>query len=146
MQTFIPYMLYEESARCLDRQRLGKQRVEAWQILRNLTGYPDRWRNHPAVKMWKGYESSLAWYGMKICREWINRGYKDSLFLKFLNEFHRLPFSGDPPWLTREFCLSHRSNLLRKFPDYYSKFEWNIPDNIPYIWPTKTIGEINERG
>ena len=53
MQTFLPYPDFAESARCLDRQRLGKQRVETAQILRciveNRTG---GWANHPAVRMW----------------------------------------------------------------------------------------------
>ena len=29
MQTFLPYSNFKKSAKCLDRQRLGKQRVEA---------------------------------------------------------------------------------------------------------------------
>lgn len=33
MQTFLPYPDFARSAACLDRQRLGKQRLEAFQIL-----------------------------------------------------------------------------------------------------------------
>ena len=33
MQTFVPCETYLECARVLDRQRLGKQRVESLQIL-----------------------------------------------------------------------------------------------------------------
>jgi hypothetical protein len=36
MQTFMPYSDFEKTARCLDNKRLGKQRVEAWQILNTL--------------------------------------------------------------------------------------------------------------
>lgn len=36
MQTFIPYTSYDDIANVLDRQRLGKQRVEAYQILKVL--------------------------------------------------------------------------------------------------------------
>jgi hypothetical protein len=50
MQTFLPYSSFEESARILDYRRLGKQRVEAWQILRSLDGITKGWSNHPAVR------------------------------------------------------------------------------------------------
>ena len=74
----------------LDYRRLGKQRVEAYQILNVLSGKGKKnkngtvaWSNHPAVKMWKGYEKALALYGYTMCLEWKYRGYKDSLLQKF---------------------------------------------------------------
>lgn len=36
MQTFLPYEDYEESAKSLDYRRLGKQRVETYQLLKVL--------------------------------------------------------------------------------------------------------------
>jgi len=33
MQTFVPYANFSESAKVLDRQRLGKQRVETLQVM-----------------------------------------------------------------------------------------------------------------
>jgi len=62
MQTFLPYSSFIESVRCLDRQRLGKQRVEALQILNALNGKSKGWTNHPATKMWCGYEEALCLY------------------------------------------------------------------------------------
>ena len=50
----------------LDPLRLGKQRVEALQILRALTVPGYGWRHHPAVKMWAGYEEALVRYGLEI--------------------------------------------------------------------------------
>lgn len=39
-------------------------------------------------------------------------------------------------WLGNEFFHeSHQSNLLRKDYAYYSQFNWNVPDDLPYIWP-----------
>lgn len=32
MNTFLPYPDFQESAKCLDNKRLGKQRIETWQI------------------------------------------------------------------------------------------------------------------
>ena len=54
MQTFLPYADFAETARVLDQRRLGKQRVEALQVLRALfiPGYG--WRHHPVVRMWRG--------------------------------------------------------------------------------------------
>lgn len=38
MQTFLPYADFSMSAKCLDYRRLGKQRVEAMQILNAIRG------------------------------------------------------------------------------------------------------------
>ena len=54
MQTFITSIDFKLCARVLDRQRLGKQRVEVLQILQTLLGESTGWRNHPCVRMWKG--------------------------------------------------------------------------------------------
>ena len=64
MQTFLPHSNFRKTARYLDYRRLGKQRVEAYQILNVLTGKSkgNGWKNHPAVKMWKGYENALKLY------------------------------------------------------------------------------------
>ena len=56
MQTFLPYADFNKSAEVLDNRRLNKQILEGYQILKVL-GNPDPragWRNHPAVKMWRG--------------------------------------------------------------------------------------------
>ncbi len=63
MQTFLPYPDFEASARVLDDRRLGKQRVEALQVLRALTRAQYGWKHHPAVRMWAGHEEALAAYG-----------------------------------------------------------------------------------
>ena len=77
MQTFLPHEDFVESASSLDWRRLGKQRIETKQILLTLTGHSSGWVNHPAVKMWRGHEYSLAFYGCVICEEWRSRGYRD---------------------------------------------------------------------
>jgi hypothetical protein len=38
LQTFVPENTFEHSVRVLDRQRLGKQRVETLQIMKALAG------------------------------------------------------------------------------------------------------------
>ena len=59
-----------ESVKCLDYRRLGKQRVEAMQILKALGNPSYGWQNHPAVKMWRGYEEALKFYMNMCILEW----------------------------------------------------------------------------
>lgn len=138
MQTFLPELTFEASASALDSRRLGKQRVETYQILRTLTGKSDSWKNHPAVKMWRGYETALCAYGLSICEEWrYVRGYKDTCWSKIYDiahEFDDQPYV-TPPWYNSDLVESHRSNLIRKNPEFY-KPKWpDTKENLPYIWP-----------
>ena len=140
MNTFMPYPTLVRSVQCLDMKRLCKQRVEALQIFRIVTGITPNsgWKHHPAVKMWMGYPGPIAHY-MNLCiQEWIHRGYKNTMTLHPLDVY----IMKYPWWLgNKAFHASHRSNLLRKNPVWYSQFGWTDPDNLPYIWPTKE--EIN---
>jgi hypothetical protein len=136
MQTFLPEYSYFETANVLDYRRLGKQRVETKQILMTLLGESKGWRNHPAVKMWAGHEQDLARYGAIICTNWRERGYRDSLLPYFEEKIKVLPKSKRPDWITEELVLSHRSNLIRKFPEHYQKFWPTVPNDLPYIWPS----------
>jgi len=136
MQTFLPYADFAESARCLDRQRLGKQRVEVLQLLKALRDNGG-WANHPAAKMWANNTDALVDYGLTVCVEWISRGYKDTCFAKIL-QYKTVGTKNPelPSWLgDADFHASHRSNLLRKLPAHYSQFGWAEPDSLPYVWP-----------
>lgn len=137
MQTFLPYPSFADSAAVLDRQRLGKQRVETWQILKALTE-GSGWVNHPATRMWRGYPVALAVYGTAMCREWINRGYNDSLLPRFMDAA-AAGRTELPPWVgDTAFHLSHQSNLVRKLPEFYRPLFPDVPDDLPYIWPENT--------
>lgn len=133
MQTFLPYESFKQSFACLDYRRLGKQRVEAMQILKALNNSNYGWQNHPAVKMWRGYEDALKLY-MNLCiDEWIRRGYNNNMERAKLNGL----VESFPPWLGDEkFHASHRSNLIRKDAEYYLKYGWNEPIDLDYVWPT----------
>ena len=128
MQTFLPYESFTKSAQVLDYRRLGKQRVEAKQILQaieNQTG----WKNHPIVKMWTPYTNALKQYANIIITEWIGRGYNNNM------EFYDIDNVEYPDWLGDErFHSSHRANLLRKDFDYYSQFKWRENSESPYVW------------
>lgn len=131
MQTFLPYASFEESARVLDSRRLGKQLVECDQILRALADSSYGWQNHPAVRMWRGYSRALQQYMNMILYEWaIVRGYRSSYTM------HEVALYEPPPWLGDErFHAAHRSNLLRKNPEWYGKFGWTESPDLPYVWP-----------
>jgi hypothetical protein len=136
VNTFLPYADFSKSAQCLDYRRLGKQRVEAWQIYLALTQKNYGWKNHPIVKMWKGYELALLWYGLFICIEWKLRGYKDTMLERFDNElWKKRDMIIYPKWLgNKKFHSAMRSNLLRKDKKYYSQFGWKEKNNLPYYW------------
>lgn len=137
MQTFLVYPDFHKSLACLDSKRLGKQRLETDQILKVLLGQSEAWKNHPAVKMWVGHENALIEYFNVNLDIWMKRGYKNNYAYR---EFLEDKTFDDPPWLGDEdFHSSHRSNLLRKFPEHYSQFGWTEPDNLPYVWPQVAI-------
>ena len=135
MQTFLPYSDFKASAKVLDNKRLGKQRVEVLQILKALTEEEYGWKNHPATKMWKGYERALAKYGIVVCEEWISRGFKDTCLPKIASYLGKGRIAY-PPWLgNKRFHTSHKSNLVSKYPEYYRKFWPKLSDKLPYVWP-----------
>ncbi len=133
MQTFLPYADFVESVKVLDYRRLGKQRVETFQVLNILLDRtPTKgWRNHPVTKMWTGYEEALKLYQNYTILEWIDRGYKNTM--KFENIDHSSIVY--PIWFGEDaFHRSHRSNLLRKDYEYYSQY-FDEPSDIDYHWP-----------
>ena len=133
MQTFLPYPDFQKSVEVLDYRRLGKQRVETFQVLNILLDRtPTKgWRNHPVTLMWTGYESALKLYqNITIC-EWINRGYNNNMKLEEIEPDSIVM----PPWFGNEqFHRSHRSNLLRKDYEYYSQY-FDEPNDLEYFWP-----------
>lgn len=131
MQTFLPLMNYYESARCLDPKRLGNQYYrEGMTLLRG------GWKNHPASRMWRGYEKSLTAYLMACSSELQRRGrWYGKTAVEIRRTRKALKDTGHPPWLNDRFCASHRSNLLKKDFGWYKQFNWSEPDDLPYIWP-----------
>jgi hypothetical protein len=141
MQTFLPYPDFKESVRVLDYRRLGKQRVETFQVLNILLDRtPSKgWRNHPVTLMWTGYESALQLYQNYTIQEWISRGYKNTMLLEEID----IDSVVMPSWFgLEEFHRSHRSNLLRKDYEYYSQYFDEDP-NLPYYWPAKEVANAN---
>ncbi len=135
MQTFLPYPDFAQSLRVLDSRRLGKQRLEAMQLLRAISADGSGWSRHPAAAMWRGYTNALKQYHNLAMDEWVRRGY--------LNRMPKQVIRGKityPLWLGDEsFHASHRSNLLRKDREYHGAFGWLEPDDLPYVWPVEPV-------
>lgn len=140
MQTFITHEDYVDTAKALDTKRLGKQRVEAYQIIKALLGESNGWIHHPATKMWQGHEYELALYGLTISVEFYERGYDGlnmmQLFTDYMVKLGNRNKEEYPWWAyEHEFRLSHQSNLIRKDPVFYGEQFKGIPNNYPYLWP-----------
>ena len=132
MQTFLPLPNYLESMRCLDRVRLGNQ---IW--LEGVILLKGGWKHHPASKMWRGHEYHLGLYLLDGCKILEERGKAYPEVIKRIEaEMIKFPNTGSPSWLGDEkFHASHRSNLLRKNPEWFSQFGWTEPADLPYVWP-----------
>jgi hypothetical protein len=135
MQTFLPYPDFERTAACLDDRRLGKQRVEALQVLNALGRPGSPWRRHPTVRMWAGYEDALRAYMNACIREWVRRGFNNAMPEATVARRYRRP-----EWLGDErLHSSHRASLLRKDRAFYRRYGWNDDPCLPYYWPAGPV-------
>lgn len=155
MQTFLPFKSFVNTARTLDNKRLNKQILECYQILKVISSNDPHagWRNHPAVKMWRGYEKSLWNYTMCMVDEAVIRGIRTDGNMRNLlalreNVGHTWA-SGDPKWMDDKTIMArvtttHKANLYRKDPEQYFDFATavesknNLPccDRCQYYWVT----------
>lgn len=133
MMTFIVCGDFILNAQLLDYRRLGKQRVEAIQILNAIYTH-NKWSNHPIVRSWTPFITALKYYTNCIIQEWINRGGKNNIPL------FEIPKLILMPWWCKWDRLhqSHRAMLNRKNPFYYNdKFTLDKEYlSYGYIWPT----------
>ncbi|QIN54404.1 hypothetical protein [Cedratvirus kamchatka] len=151
MQTFLPLLfVYDEDktllenlqdyfakvASMMDRQRTGKQRVEAMQLLDVLLSRKplSSWKNHPATKMWSPWPEALKLYHNMFIQEWIKRGYKNTMKLEKIDE-NKIEEQGVPEFLTnRHFIERMQANLLSKDVDFYGEYGWQVQPTTGYFW------------
>jgi len=132
MQTFLPLPDFVDTAKVLDWRRLGKQRVEAMQIIKAIE-IGKGWVNHPATKMWTPYVDALKLYHNIIIQEWIERGYKNNMTLYCISSEPEMPW-----WLgIDDFHKTHQSMLVQKLPEHYEKFFPNVDKNLEYLWQSR---------
>ena len=150
MQTFLPYPDFAVSAAVLDDRRLGKQRVEALQVLRAVTRSTYGWKHHPAVRMWAGFPEAIAAYGLAVCDEWVRRGWADTCAATIRADLAEAGLRSSPRsqaelahmgslprWLgDGRLHRSHQAALVRKNPEYYQPLFPDVDPELPYFWPT----------
>lgn len=135
MQTFLPSSNFIVSAKMLDSKRLNKQILEGYQILNVLSEMSkgNGWKNHPAVKMWRGHEMTLLEYIKAMINEAKKRGIKTdkneqniiSLFFKASSKWGK----ESPSWMhdrskLMRIITTHKANLFDKDPVYYYNFNY----------------------
>lgn len=155
MQTFLPYKDFQRVAEELDSKRLNKQILECYQILKVLSNPSPTagWRNHPAVKMWRGYEYKLYDYAMIMVSEADARGIKTDKNLSNLMELrdlYRLDWGMRLPWwfndkkIIKRVTTTHKANLFKKQPEAYPQFSKAVDnrnnkpccESCQYYWVT----------
>ena len=138
MQIFLPYSDFKKSLQSLDNKRLGKQRVETYQIISAITRRPKLdgkpykgWLNHPCTIMWKDYVPALKLYMNVSITEWVLRGFNNTMKFEDVTEDPVVI----PPFIGNErFHSSHRANLLKKDFSFYSQYDWKENPLDPYVW------------
>lgn len=155
MQTFLPYPSFRRSMASLDRARLGKQRVEAYQMLCGLKDpwatqrrlltkatslsrawlivHRPGWTNHPATRMWEGFADALGALMNVAIEEWEKRGYRNTMPLRPLPPSFKVPHW----WGDERVHESHRANLIRKDPDHYGPQFPGVTPTEGYYWPVQ---------
>lgn len=136
MMTFVLSSDLILSMSWLSNRHLGKQRVEALQIINTIL-YGGGWSNHPAVNAWRDHLSGLQYYYNCCLTEWCNRGFKNTMKLIDLDDYTL------PDWVYwDDIHYSHQAMLCRK--DQFYQFD--VPEyylNKGYMWPgNNTFADI----
>lgn len=108
--------------------------------LKQHTGRRPGWATHAATMMWINNLEALGLYGDCSIREWVRRGYNNTMHLHMCADIDSVPSAilkvRMPHWLgDEEVHSSHRSNLLRKDPEFYAQFNWDDGPEKEYVWP-----------
>lgn len=159
MQTFVPFTDFYQSAVVLDSKRLNKQLLEGRQIYDILSSQRTKggWINHPAVKMWRGYNTALYTYLEAVKQACDERGISTEKNWSAIEHMRKWDYGTGinlvlPPWWGDDRVHeSHRNNLFVKDPLFYAEFEsakrTTCCDRCNYFWPTHTLfynGELLE--
>ena len=160
MQVFLPENSFADCAKVLDTKRLVKQLLEGRQIMTILANESPggAWKNHPAVKMFAGYEASLYNYLKAIRNEMDLRGYKWEKNWEVIKDTYKRNFSNQdrystPGWMQDDrfikVVMTHRGRLHQKAPELYPQYKKEsevfmdyvcCPDKCTYYWATHKEG------
>ena len=144
MITWMTRMSYLDTAADLDSDMLMQLAQESSELVREMLTVGEN--QSPTVRMWQGYEVALAAYSASMEVELATRGVFTHLHLETATLIRDLGRSDDneydaPPWLEDADVLrSHRSNLVRRWPEQYGNSWAKTPELWPYIWPFVSDG------
>ncbi|MEM1943520.1 MAG: pyrimidine dimer DNA glycosylase/endonuclease V [Candidatus Caldarchaeum sp.] len=130
MQVFRPYVDWARSASVLDDLRLGKQRVEAKQVLnaffRKLGLIRDGlrgWLSHPIVLLYfndgKPYIDDVVGFFHACVDEWKRRGKQNSINLDDIQRYIQMVEKEPGTPVTHLHEVEYRRILLIKNPKHY---------------------------
>lgn len=163
MQVFLPEYTYEASAAALDYKRLVKQLLEGRQIMSVLAQEsPGKaWKNHPAVRMFEGFEHELYSYLKAIRNEMRERGYKWENNWNVIKDTYSRNFADNPqvkpewmsdPTIFDRVIITHRGRLWEKNPEFYADYfdEGQVfmdyvccqGNGCTYFWYTHTYEKV----
>jgi hypothetical protein len=154
VNTFVTAPTVEECASNLDNKRLGKQRVEAKQIIDILeSNKVQGFSNHPIVGQWRGFTQALKVYYNAMFDEWAERGFKNEKLSRYqivqdpkLSHLVKDPNEivvMFPAWFFSPIMhLTHKCDLYRKKPEFYGqKFTFSTAEQEylkrGYIWTSR---------
>jgi len=135
MNIYIPETSITECAKIFDPRLLRKQQNETLYVIKAILDISKGWAHHPTTKMWKGYETALAAYGIAICEEWVNQGGTNTVAPKIRKLVE--PDATNLPswWGTKKIHESHRSALIRRLPSFYVPLWPSLSSELPLVWP-----------
>jgi hypothetical protein len=146
MQTWITDYDFYKSASNLDTKRLGSQIYEGIHILASLLDVNDKLvnpkrnvKNHPAAKLWIGYEKELLFYIHEHLWFWFGKNYSSIInYENYKILLHVLGWCSAKTlnWITDNLIQTHRSALIQKNPDHYRRIWPDCPTNLKmhYGW------------
>lgn len=148
MLTWLPYPDFIESVGALEIPELVSSCRDAIFILdvrHQVKPHYAVWEAHPAVRMWRGHEVSLAEYGLSAAEEIEARKLRTpgarAKALTQLEQHMDWATSGrytmeKPSWFGEAlFHIAHQSNLIRHSLVVYGEKFHGVPADLPYYWP-----------
>jgi len=161
LDTWMPYDDPIKTASILDSKRLGAQIFEGIHILASLLRFEDylvnpkkSTRQYETTRIWKSYEKDLLyWYLKPMILEWQRRGFNwkgtvnernINRISKFMKKNHYRPITGSPPWVCKEVCESHKSELVRRAPEIYAELFLGVDLSLPFIYQYKDRDKLSQ--
>ena len=132
MNTLLPFPSFN-SIGLLSNADLGVQIYEAAELVHLFQDCPAGWHKNPAVLQWYGYLEALKDYYNNCILHWANRGFNQDrkrleTDLRYSTKLP--PWVGDP-----RIHAFHRATLLKRNPNFYSRYAWKDRLDIAEIYP-----------